>query len=64
MLFDTIVIILLMNRLGHIRTNKNCPKYGEDLEVQIDSIDIEKLERTEQGGITNNKLGCSKSKKG
>ena len=42
MLFDTVVIILLMNQLGHMRTNKNCPKYGEDLEAQIESVDIEK----------------------
>eukprot|EP00268_Persea_americana_P046001 TRINITY_DN471_c0_g1_i1.p1 TRINITY_DN471_c0_g1~~TRINITY_DN471_c0_g1_i1.p1 ORF type:complete len:1950 (+),score=513.47 TRINITY_DN471_c0_g1_i1:188-6037(+) len=24
-------------QLGHMRTNKNCPKYGEDLEIQVDS---------------------------
>ncbi|RYQ81370.1 hypothetical protein Ahy_Scaffold1g107319 isoform B [Arachis hypogaea] len=29
-------------QLGHMRTNKNCPKYGEDLEAQIESTDIEK----------------------
>ena len=33
-----------------MRTNKNCPKYGEDLEAQIDSIDIEKSGKTGQGG--------------
>ncbi|XP_057448768.1 transcription initiation factor TFIID subunit 1 isoform X2 [Lotus japonicus] len=29
-------------QLGHMRTNKNCPKYGEDLEAQLESTDIEK----------------------
>ncbi|KAJ1431159.1 Bromodomain-like superfamily [Sesbania bispinosa] len=29
-------------QLGHMRTNKNCPKYGEDLEAQLESIDMEK----------------------
>ncbi|KAK7252555.1 hypothetical protein RIF29_36592 [Crotalaria pallida] len=29
-------------QLGHMRTNKNCPKYGEDLEAQLESIDLEK----------------------
>lgn len=37
-----VVIILLMNQLGHMRTNKNCPKYGEDLEAQLESTDMEK----------------------
>ncbi|CAJ1930920.1 unnamed protein product [Sphenostylis stenocarpa] len=27
---------------GHMRTNKNCPKYGEDLETQLESADMEK----------------------
>lgn len=31
-----------MNQLGHMRTNKNCPKYGEDLETQLESADMEK----------------------
>ncbi|KAH7847356.1 hypothetical protein Vadar_025175 [Vaccinium darrowii] len=29
-------------QLGHMRTNKNCPKYGEDLEIQVDGTDPEK----------------------
>ncbi|CAJ2646998.1 unnamed protein product [Trifolium pratense] len=29
-------------QLGHMRTNKNCPKYGEDLEAQHESTDMEK----------------------
>ncbi|XP_057977617.1 transcription initiation factor TFIID subunit 1 isoform X2 [Malania oleifera] len=29
-------------QLGHMRTNKNCPKYGEDLETQNESADLEK----------------------
>ncbi|XP_020207672.1 transcription initiation factor TFIID subunit 1 isoform X2 [Cajanus cajan] len=29
-------------QLGHMRTNKNCPKYGEDLDTQLESTDIEK----------------------
>lgn len=29
-------------QLGHMRTNKNCPKYGEELEMQIESFDREK----------------------
>jgi len=31
-----------MNQAGHMRTNKNCPKYGEDLETQLESADVEK----------------------
>lgn len=30
-------------QLGHMRTNKNCPKYGDDSETRVDSIDLEKL---------------------
>ncbi|CAK9163157.1 unnamed protein product [Ilex paraguariensis] len=30
-------------QLGHMRTNKNCPKYGEDLEARIESIDAERV---------------------
>ncbi|XAR69721.1 hypothetical protein NMG60_11001422 [Bertholletia excelsa] len=26
-------------QLGHMRTNKNCPKYGEDLETQVEGTD-------------------------
>ncbi|KAK6266296.1 hypothetical protein QUC31_017133 [Theobroma cacao] len=29
-------------QLGHMRTNKNCPKYGEDPELQVDAADFEK----------------------
>ncbi|KAK7309486.1 hypothetical protein RJT34_06248 [Clitoria ternatea] len=29
-------------QLGHMRTNKNCPKYGEDVEAQLESTDMEK----------------------
>ncbi|KAK3034791.1 hypothetical protein RJ639_033696 [Escallonia herrerae] len=29
-------------QLGHMRTNKNCPKYREDLEVPVESRDTEK----------------------
>ncbi|KAK4769862.1 hypothetical protein SAY87_030394 [Trapa incisa] len=28
--------------LGHMRTNKNCPRYGEDPEAQVDRGDLEK----------------------
>ncbi|KAJ4958846.1 hypothetical protein NE237_025957 [Protea cynaroides] len=30
---------------GHMRTNKNCPKYGEDLDMQVESSDLEKVSR-------------------
>ncbi|XP_048320422.2 transcription initiation factor TFIID subunit 1 isoform X2 [Ziziphus jujuba] len=29
-------------QLGHMRTNKNCPKYGEDLEANLETPDTEK----------------------
>ncbi|KAL2348799.1 hypothetical protein Fmac_002799 [Flemingia macrophylla] len=29
-------------QLGHMRTNKNCPKYGEDPDIQLESTDMEK----------------------
>ncbi|GAB4853230.1 hypothetical protein Ancab_017419 [Ancistrocladus abbreviatus] len=29
-------------QLGHMRTNKNCPKYGEDSDIQLNSADPEK----------------------
>ncbi|XWS09403.1 hypothetical protein CRYUN_Cryun40dG0082200 [Craigia yunnanensis] len=29
-------------QLGHMRTNKNCPKYGEDPEIQVEATDLEK----------------------
>ncbi|XP_059287448.1 transcription initiation factor TFIID subunit 1 isoform X1 [Lycium ferocissimum] len=29
-------------QLGHMRTNKNCPKYGEDVEARAEIIDLEK----------------------
>ncbi|KAK8636999.1 hypothetical protein V6N13_064431 [Hibiscus sabdariffa] len=29
-------------QLGHMRTNKNCPKYGEDPEMQVEATDLEK----------------------
>ncbi|RVX09363.1 Transcription initiation factor TFIID subunit 1 [Vitis vinifera] len=29
-------------QLGHMRTNKNCPKYGEDLEAQVEITEPEK----------------------
>ncbi|KAJ4851203.1 hypothetical protein Tsubulata_024376 [Turnera subulata] len=29
-------------QLGHMRTNKNCPKYGEDPETQVETSDLEK----------------------
>ncbi|KAF3439487.1 hypothetical protein FNV43_RR17765 [Rhamnella rubrinervis] len=29
-------------QLGHMRTNKNCPKYGEDLETHLETPDVEK----------------------
>ncbi|KAG6652791.1 hypothetical protein CIPAW_05G030600 [Carya illinoinensis] len=29
-------------QLGHMRTNKNCPKYGEDLEANLETADHEK----------------------
>ncbi|KAL2458807.1 Transcription initiation factor TFIID subunit 1 [Forsythia ovata] len=29
-------------QLGHMRTNKNCPKYGEDSETRIESMDPDK----------------------
>ncbi|XP_057812451.1 transcription initiation factor TFIID subunit 1 isoform X2 [Salvia miltiorrhiza] len=30
-------------QLGHMRTNKNCPKYGEDTETRVETIDLERL---------------------
>ncbi|KAL9174486.1 hypothetical protein ABFS82_02G055100 [Erythranthe guttata] len=29
-------------QLGHMRTNKNCPKYGDDSDARLESIDLEK----------------------
>lgn len=29
-------------QLGHMRTNKNCPKYGEDLEAHLETADLDK----------------------
>ncbi|KMT15497.1 hypothetical protein BVRB_3g058510 isoform A [Beta vulgaris subsp. vulgaris] len=29
-------------QLGHMRTNKNCPKYGEDSDAQVNNLDQEK----------------------
>ncbi|KAJ8768872.1 hypothetical protein K2173_023867 [Erythroxylum novogranatense] len=29
-------------QLGHMRTNKNCPKYGEEPESQSETVDLEK----------------------
>ncbi|OMP09565.1 Ubiquitin [Corchorus olitorius] len=29
-------------QLGHMRTNKNCPKYGEDPETQVEATDLDK----------------------
>ncbi|PHT96896.1 Transcription initiation factor TFIID subunit 1 [Capsicum chinense] len=29
-------------QLGHMRTNKNCPKYGEDVEARAEITDLEK----------------------
>ncbi|XP_009614597.1 transcription initiation factor TFIID subunit 1 isoform X1 [Nicotiana tomentosiformis] len=29
-------------QLGHMRTNKNCPKYGEDVDARAESTDLEK----------------------
>lgn len=31
-----------MHQLGHMRTNKNCPKYGEDLESRVENTDPER----------------------
>lgn len=33
---------LFDDQLGHMRTNKNCPKYGEDLEANLETADHEK----------------------
>ncbi|KAL8541845.1 hypothetical protein ACS0TY_002914 [Phlomoides rotata] len=30
-------------QLGHMRTNKNCPKYGDDSETRVENTDLEKL---------------------
>ncbi|XP_075494271.1 transcription initiation factor TFIID subunit 1-like [Primulina tabacum] len=30
-------------QLGHMRTNKNCPKYGEDPETRVETTDLGKL---------------------
>ncbi|XP_020534043.1 transcription initiation factor TFIID subunit 1 isoform X2 [Jatropha curcas] len=30
-------------QLGHMRTNKNCPKYGEESEAQVETADLEKV---------------------
>lgn len=31
-----------MHQLGHMRTNKNCPKYREDPETRVENTDLEK----------------------
>lgn len=31
-----------MYQLGHMRTNKNCPKYGEDVETRVENTEPEK----------------------
>lgn len=36
------IVYCFINQLGHMRTNKNCPKYGEDPETPIETADLEK----------------------
>jgi transcription initiation factor TFIID subunit 1 len=36
------IVYLFYDQLGHMRTNKNCPKYGEDLEAHLETADLEK----------------------
>lgn len=31
-----------MNQLGHMKTNKNCPKYRENIEIPLETSDLEK----------------------
>ncbi|XP_015082118.1 transcription initiation factor TFIID subunit 1 isoform X2 [Solanum pennellii] len=38
-------------QLGHMRTNKNCPKYGEDVEARAESTDLEKTTGKSMGSI-------------
>lgn len=35
--------IFFCSQLGHMRTNKNCPRYGEDPESQVDRGDLDKV---------------------
>lgn len=43
MLCDNVVMfVFLFVQLGHMRTNKNCPRYGEDLDSQAEAIDPDK----------------------
>lgn len=39
---ELLFFILLCSQLGHMRTNKNCPRYGEDPESQVDRGDPDK----------------------
>ncbi|XP_058185215.1 transcription initiation factor TFIID subunit 1-like isoform X2 [Rhododendron vialii] len=51
-------------KLGHMRTNKNCLKYGEDLETQVEGSDPEKaslrVNSMDHGGKTVTKKLISK----
>lgn len=38
-------------QLGHMRTNKNCPKYGEDVDARAESTDLEKTTGKSMGSI-------------
>lgn len=35
-------VLILIDQFGHMRTNKNCPKYGTDPETQLETADSEK----------------------
>ncbi|KAI8536954.1 hypothetical protein RHMOL_Rhmol10G0297100 [Rhododendron molle] len=52
-------------QLGHMRTNKNCPNYGEDLETQVEGSDPEKASlranSMDHGGKTVTKKLISKA---
>ncbi|XP_047975117.1 transcription initiation factor TFIID subunit 1 [Salvia hispanica] len=30
-------------QLGHMRTNKNCPRYGEDTDTRVENIDLDRI---------------------
>lgn len=37
-----LILFFPVHQLGHMRTNKNCPKYGEDQEARTENNDAEK----------------------
>lgn len=47
-------------QLGHMRTNKNCPKYGEDLDTQVDNVVSGKLNFSDVPGNSHQKTSVKK----